>query len=186
MVLSPLEAIAYIKGRVPADDPTPAMTVEGDNAPVLKRLACGLLVAYLVDQGDRFSYIQGRDLRATGINADQLHARAVANLGKLAEGRVTVRKHSLIWALFCDGNFEASLILLDEMWDHALSSYHAGEPVIALPARDILCFCKSSSTAGVAELRAVIKRCWPLGDHLISDQLFQRRGRAWVPYDDLS
>ena len=186
MVLSPLEAIACIKGPVPADDPTPALKVEGDNAPVLKRLGCGLVVAYLVDQGDRFSYIQGRDLRATGINADQLHAHAVANLGKLAEGRVTIRKYGAIWALFCDGNFEASLILLEEMWDRALSSYHEGEPMIAIPARDILCFCKSSSTAGVAELRAAIKRCWPRGDHLISDKLFQRRGRAWVPYDDLS
>jgi len=134
MVLSPLEAIACIKGPVPADDPMPALKVEGDNAPVLKRLGCGLVVAYLVDQGDRFSYIQGRDLRATGINADQLHARAVANLEKLAEGRVTIRKYGAIWALFCEGNFEASLILLDEMWDRALSSYHEGEPIIAIPA----------------------------------------------------
>jgi uncharacterized protein YtpQ (UPF0354 family) len=182
MARSPLEAIAYIKGQVPGDDPALRIKLDEENAPVLKRLEGGLLVAYVMDEGKQFAYVQGRHLRAAGIGVDQLHVRAVANLGKLTEGRVTIRQYGPIWVLFCGGNFEASLILLDEMWD-ALSTYHSGEPVIALPARDILCFCKSSSTAGIAELRAAIKRCWPRGDHLITDKLFGRRGRAWVPYD---
>lgn len=108
------------------------------------------------------------------------------NLGKLAKGKVTIRQNGPTWALFFDGNLEASLILLDEMWDSALRSYHSGEPVIALPARDVLCFCDASSPAGVAELRALVSRLWPEGDHLISDRLFRRRGGRWVPYDDVS
>jgi uncharacterized protein YtpQ (UPF0354 family) len=183
---SPLEAIAYIKGHAPAHDPAPIVQLDDENAPVLKNLGGGLLVAYLMDQGDGFAYVQGRHLRAAGIDADELHARAVANLGKLAEGRVTIRQNGPTWALFCDGNVEASLMLLDEMWDGALSAYHAGEPAIALPARDVVCFCNASSAAGVAELRAVIKRVWPQGDHLISNKLFRRRGQAWLPYEALA
>jgi len=183
---SPLAAIAYVKGHVPLDDLAPAMKLDEAHAPVLKRLEGGLLVAYLMDEGDRFSYVQGKHLRAEGIDADQLHACAVANLGKLAEGRVTIRQNGPTWAFLCGGNFEASLILLDEMWDRALRPYHTGQPVVALPARDVVCFCASSSTAGVAELRAVIKRLWPRGDHLISDKLFRRCDLTWVPHDDFS
>jgi hypothetical protein len=107
---SPLEAIAYIKGQVPGDDLAPTMKLDEANAPVLKSLDGGLLVAYVMDEGNRFSYVQGRHLRTAGIDADQLHARAVTNLGKLAEGRVIIRQNGPIRALFCGGNFEASLI----------------------------------------------------------------------------
>jgi hypothetical protein len=90
---SPLEAIAYIKGHVPAHDPAPIVQLDDENSPVLKNLGGGLLVAYLMDQGDRFAYVQRRHLRAAGIDTDELHARAVANLCKLAEGRVTIRQN---------------------------------------------------------------------------------------------
>ena len=183
---SPLEALAYVKAEVPDDDPAPVLSLTAEESPVLKRIGGGLLVAYLLDEGDRFSYVQNRHLRAAGVDADQLHTHALANLGKLAKGKVTIRQNGPTWALFFDGNLEASLILLDEMWDSALRSYHSGEPVIALPARDVLCFCDASSPAGVAELRALVSRLWPEGDHLISDRLFRRRGGRWVPYDDVS
>ena len=184
MVASPLEAIAYLKAEVSAADPAPVVSLSDEDSPVLKQLGGGLVVAYLMDEGDRFSYVQGRDLRVAGVGAEQLHTHALVNLQHLAEGKVTLRQSGPTWALFFDGNFEASLILLDEMWDSSLGSYHHGDPVIALPTRDVLCFCDASSSAGVAELRAVVSRLWPSGDHLISDQLFRRRNGVWVRYLD--
>src|SRR5262249_12679430 len=142
-----------------------------------------LLVAYVLDEGNRFSYVQGRHLRAARIAADDLHRKAVENLQKAAEGRVTLREYGPIWSLFFDGNFEASLILLDDLWDVGLREYHGGGPVIAVPARDILCFSKSSSAAGIAEMQAAIERVWPAGNHLISRDLFRRRGRQWVAHE---
>jgi uncharacterized protein YtpQ (UPF0354 family) len=183
MAGSPLEALAYLKAEIPADDPGPVMEVSEQNAPVLRKLVAGILVAYVIDAGNLFSYIQGKDLVAAGIDADQLHARAVENLRRAAKGRVTIRQAGAVWALFFDGNFEASLILLDELWDRALHQYHGGRPVAAFPARDVLCFCDASSSDGILELRGVVGRVWPTGDHLLSDGLFQRKAATWVPYD---
>jgi len=180
---NPFEAIAYLKAEAPAGGPQPMRKLDEDDSPVLKKLETGLLVAYLVDLGDSFTYVQARDLKTAGIDAEQLHAHALANLERAADGKVTIRQSGPIWALSFDGNFEASLILLDNLWEDVLGEYHDGTPAIAVPARDVLCFCNAASTAGVAELRAVIRRVWPRGDHLLSDQIFERRGRRWVARD---
>jgi Protein of unknown function (DUF1444) len=177
------EALAYVKGDVRDADPAPVVHLNEDDSPVLKRVAEGLHVAYLVDEGDEFSYVQGKHLKAAELDVDQLHALAVANLKSAAEGRVTVREIGPAWMLVFDGHFEASLILLDDLWEGALRAYHAGDPAIALPARDVLCFCDLLSSAGVAELRGVIQRIWPAGDHLVSDKLFRRRDGVWVPFE---
>jgi len=183
MAGSPLDAIAYLKAQVPSDDPAPSLQLNEDESPVLKTLGGDLLVSYVLDEGNKFSYVQAKHLRAAGITADDLHQTAVENLRKAAQGRVTLREYGAIKGLFFDGNFEASLILLDELWDVTLRDYHGGEPVIAVPARDILCFSKSSSAAGIAEMRAAIERVWPTGNHLISRELFLRRGQQWVAYE---
>jgi hypothetical protein len=57
---------------------------------------------------------------------------------------------------------------------------------VAAPARDVICFCDSSSTEGLAELRAVIARVWPGGDHLLSDRIFERKDGRWRVRDPLS
>jgi hypothetical protein len=177
------EAIAYVKAEVPDSDLGPVVALNADDSPVLMQLGNGLLVAYLVDEGDHFSYVQGRDLLPSGLDLPALHRSAVANLADLAHERVTIRQSGPIWALFLDGNLEASLLLLDDLWDEALGSYHAGNPVIAIPARDVICFCDAASSDGVRELRAVVGRVWPAADHLISERLFRRQSKQWLLFD---
>lgn len=174
------EALAYLKADIPADDPAPVIELDDDDSPVLVRIAEGLLASYIVDEGERFSYVQNRHLRNAGLTTNKLHDIAITNLANLANGRLTIRHASSVWALFLDGNFEASLILLNDLWDQQLHQYHGGELVVAVPARDILAFCKASSADGIAELRAVIERVWPAGDHLISNSLFRRVNKNWV------
>jgi uncharacterized protein YtpQ (UPF0354 family) len=171
-------AVAYLKPEVPSGDPEPSVQLDADDAPVLREFAPGLLTAYLVDEGDRFSYIQGCDLREAGMTEEELHRLAVANLGELPEGRVTIRQNGPTWALFLDGNFEASLTLLDDLWTRALREY-ADDPIVAIPSRDVLAFSDVESAAGVSELRAVIRRVWPAGDHLLSENLFRRVDGRW-------
>src|SRR5688572_28513019 len=84
-------AIAYLKAEVPQDDPVSAEHLIDDDAPVLEPFADGLLRMYLVDEGGMFSYVQRRDLRAAGIDADELHRIGLENLRKRA-ARVEVRR----------------------------------------------------------------------------------------------
>jgi uncharacterized protein YtpQ (UPF0354 family) len=172
------KAVAYLKPEIPRSDPAPVLSLSADDSPVLRAFTTGLLTAYLIDEGDTFSYVQGRDLREAGIREEELHRHAVANLAELAEGKVTVRQSGPAWALFLDGNFEASLTLIDDLWTHGLREY-ARDPVVAIPTRDVLAFCDVESAAGLSELRAVVKRVWPSGDHLLSESLYRRVDGMW-------
>ena len=80
MAGSPLDAIAYLKAQVPSDDPAPSLQLNEDESPVLKTLGGDLLVSYVLDEGNKFSYVQAKHLRAAGITADELHQTAVENL----------------------------------------------------------------------------------------------------------
>jgi hypothetical protein len=172
------KALAYLKPSVPDSDPSPVVTLGTDDSPVLRAFAPGLLTAYLIDEGDSFSYVQGRDLREAGVGEEELHRLAIANLSELAEDKITVRQNGPVWAVFFDGNFEASLMLIDALWSRGLREY-ADDPVVAIPARDILAFCDVESAAGLSELRAVVKRAWQTGDHLLSESLYRRVDGMW-------
>src|SRR5687768_10688855 len=108
-------ATAYLKAVAP--DSEPAVQLGDDHSPVLRPLGHGLLVAYLVDEGDRFSYVQGRHLRQNRISADELHDIGIRNLDGIAAAHLEVRDCGPYFAVLAGGNFEASLILLDHLWD---------------------------------------------------------------------
>lgn len=176
------KAVPYLKPDISSSDPAPAPALNFDDSPILRRFAPGLLTAYLVDEGDRFSYVQGRDVREAGLGEEDLNRQAVLNLADIADGKVTVRQSGSVWTLIFDGNFEASLMVLDDLWINGLREY-ARDPVVAIPARDVLAFCDVASPAGLLELRALVKRVRPLGDHLLSEHLYRRIDRQWRVHD---
>jgi hypothetical protein len=75
-------------------------------------------------------------------------------------------------------NFEASLLLLDAMWDDWFSHIVRDSFMVAAPARDVVAFCDASSPEGVAELRQVIRRV-ENGDHLLQPHLYRREDKTW-------
>jgi hypothetical protein len=173
-----LEALAYLKPEIPSSDPAPVVSLSDDDAPVLRPFLPGLLTTYVIDEGDSFAYVQGRDLRRAGVSEEELHSQALVNLAALAERELTIRENGTVSALFLDGNFEASLLLLDDLWTHRLREY-ARVPIVAIPTRDILAFADVESAVGVSELRAVVKRVWPSSDHLLSENLYRRVDGKW-------
>jgi len=47
----------------------------------------------------------------------------------------------VVFAFFMRGDFEASVILLDDLWDGESRQFVTGEYAAAIPARDMLAFC---------------------------------------------
>src|SRR5262245_21681297 len=89
--------------------------------PVLRDLGNGLLVAYLVDEGDSFTYVQNRHLSAARLTSEQLHELGVENLSQMVRERIRVQEYGSVYAVFLGGHFEASLILVDWLWSQALA-----------------------------------------------------------------
>jgi uncharacterized protein YtpQ (UPF0354 family) len=154
------------------------------DALILEPCIDGVLLAYLVDQGDRYVYAERRDLREQGVSIEELRAASLENLSEVSDGQIRLAGDGPMRALFFDGSLEASLILLDDLWDEGLRDYYETVPVIAIPTRDVLVFSDARSTEGIAELRAVIERaCDDGGEHLISRLLYARRAGRWEPFD---
>jgi uncharacterized protein YtpQ (UPF0354 family) len=175
------QAVAYVKGEVPADDPAPVVELDDQDSPVLRPLCQGLLVAYLIDKGDHFEFVQGRHLSAAAMTSDVLHDLAVRNLDLKARGKVAVQAYGPVFTARFDGNLEASLLLLNGFWDDLMREYVGSSPVAVVPSRDVIAFCSSDSVAGLAELHAIVSRVWAVGDHLISRWLYSRRDGCWSP-----
>jgi uncharacterized protein YtpQ (UPF0354 family) len=171
----------YIK---PALDSESGLTVTLSqcDSPIIRDLGNGLLVLYVVDAGESLEFVQNRHLSAAGIDADALHATAMDNLLRFIAERTRMQPQGNIFALFVDGNFEASLLLADPLWDESLAGYAPNGFVIAVPARDVLAFTDAGSAAGLEELRRVVSRVFPGGDHLITPDLYQRHSGRWVRF----
>jgi uncharacterized protein YtpQ (UPF0354 family) len=175
-------AVALLKPEV-FDDDAEAIELSDDDSPVLRPFVPPLLVSYLVDTGEQYSYVQSRHLREDGLDAAALHAIGLDNLSHLSS-TTTVRRAGSAFAVVMGGGFEASLMLLDWIWDDEFRQYVKGDYAVAVPARDILAFCDASSSTGVHELRQIVQRVYDDGDHLLTKQLYVRRHGLWSTLPD--
>ncbi len=175
------KAILYIKPAL-GGDLASTVSLNHEESPVIHDLQNGLLVLYVVDEGESLQFVQNRHLRAAGIDAEALHAVAMRNLLALIEERTRMQPHGNLFAVFLDGTFEASLLLVDYLWEEAFVEYAPNGFVAAVPARDMLAFADAASPGGIAELRDVISRVFPGGDHTISADLYRREAGRWVRF----
>lgn len=173
------KGIAYLKA-VLSDDASANLELPPDRSPLLCDLGNGLCVAYVEDDGDRFRYLTAQD--RGDLDQHEFHAQCVENLADIARKQLAIQEHGAIHAVLMGGNFEASLILVDTLWDRGLRHLCPNGFVAALPARDVLSFCDVQSAQGIAELRQVVARLQaaPEADHLLRPELFRRDGKSWV------
>lgn len=169
-------AIAYLKPMV--QDSTPAISLSREDSPVLRPFTDDLLVSYVADAADHLTFVQHRHLQQEGLSVDQLHSMAVSNLQALAEEKLAVREYGSIYVALMGGNFEASLLALDAMWNHWYAHLAPQGFVAVAPARDLLAFCDSSSAQGLVELRHVVERTGDC-DHRLRPHLYQCIGTKW-------
>jgi uncharacterized protein YtpQ (UPF0354 family) len=172
-------AIAYLKG-MPAEDDSPVTRLSDEDSPVIRPFVADLQVCYLVDTGNSYQYVQNRHIREFGISLDELHETGLQNLTRLTSIRdCRVKRHGHIYAFLMGGDFEASAILVDYLWDEKFRELVSGNYLAVVPSRDVLAFCDTCSVDSVMELRDVIGRVWPSGDHLISNKLYVRDNQGW-------
>lgn len=173
-------AIAYLKAALPQVG-TPSVTLSHADSPVVRTLTNGLCICYIVDKGNSFQYVQNRHLAEDNISVEQLHSIGLDNLTKEAgKGKLRVQPYGNIFAVLMGGNFEASLIILDDLWDKHFRQFVKGDYAVAIPNRDILSFCDMASEAGIRELCQLISRSHTTGDHPISDSIYCRYKNKWI------
>ncbi len=167
---------------------SPGVELPAHSQPVVRVVSGGFGVMYAVDAGNHLVFVTQGDLADSGLSADALHEKGITNLRALTQkkenGRgLRISQQESIYAVLLDGNFEASLLLVDALWDDArLLKLAPNGYVIAIPSRDILAFCDAGSAAGIAALKAISNKISSGGDHLLTPALYRRDKNQWVVF----
>ena len=182
-----LGALAYLKGEASAATPDlpEAYRHLSDQLPVTRVLGHGLLVNYLCDAGESYSYVQNFQLREAQLTADELHEEAINNLALHANQHgLRIFHHSQIHGVVLDQQFEASVLLLDDFWRGPASVYTPNGALAIVPARGMLLFCDRNSQAGLRELREHLAKGEAAGALELSAQVYQRDAQGrWSSLD---
>ena len=147
---------------------------------IAERLAGDMWVLYSFNKPEQFLPVMSQDLARLKVDKSQLRTLAMKNLRALLPAPEK-RGGGGTWMLTLPkmgGNFEASLLLVDEIWDE-MSKTVSGDLVAAAPARDLLFVSGSGDAAGVKKLSSLAVDAFAKVDHPVSQQVLVRREGKW-------
>jgi uncharacterized protein YtpQ (UPF0354 family) len=156
------------------------VTLSEPDSPVERRLVADLIIFYAFDVGTHFEIVAKRDLERLRMTEDELHDRALQNLRAL---RLEVRANQgdRIMMLTAGGNFEATLLLLPEIWS-SVAPMVSGRIVASVPARDILYVTGDSNPENLADLRRWTSKMIEQADKPLSRAFIRWNGTHWEEY----
>ena len=150
-----------------------------DDAPI-ERPEAGLVVDYVVLEGDHSVPVRASHLRAAGLHPDALHEAALANLAALVEARAEVHHYGRIHAVLMGADLEASVLLCAPFWDTWHAALAPGGFVAAIPGRDVLAFGDATSAGALRELDDLCTRMAPAVEEPMSERLYRRVAGRWL------
>jgi len=142
-----------------------------------------LSVLYAEDTPNNIRYLAAKDLEDAGVLRADWRALAVANLKRMLP-KLELRAGPLVSMIVAGGNYEASLLLLDDLWTQgAIPAKVDGDVVVAIPSRDLLLVTGSRNAAGVAQLRALAAQLTKSASYSLTNTLFVYRGGRFTRFD---
>ena len=180
------DIVPVIKDRAWLDETRLGVGEDGSEGGVehlFEELNAELVVLYAYDLPTSIRYLKPGDLDSLDVVRDELRELACENLvARLPEVHIEpVDEH--VWSVTADGYYDASLLLLDEVWNRPELAL-PGELVVALPARDMLFATGSDDELGVQGLRTAARRIAAEAPYRLTDVLFVRRDGRFVPFED--
>ena len=160
--------------------PEGAPPMQPEDEPIMRVAHGNFGVAYLVDLGDHYTWVTVGKLAEAGMTLDALHAAGIANLERMTRNLAVVEGNEA-QMLSMGGEFEASLMLVDALWERggALASHVPNGAIAAIPARDVCVFCDSRSKTGLDGVRKVAANPPADPKHALTNRLFARRDGRW-------
>jgi len=175
-----VDTAAADRGVGPSASPAPSAPSADDDA-CIERTEDGLVIDYVVADGDRLLDVRHSILRAAGLDAQALHGIALANLAALVAERAEVHHYGRIHAVMLGADLEASVLLCARFWDEWQAALAPGGFIAAIPGRDVLAFGDAASERALRELDDLCTRMAPAVEAPLSDHLYRRVNGRWVP-----
>lgn len=139
-----------------------------------------LVIVYGIDSPHEISTLRRSQFSSLGLGHDSLFVLALRNLKALLP-EIECIDAGGAWQLIAGGNYEASLILLDDLWDSATLPV-VSDVVVAVPARDIVVFADKTDAFGVARVREIAAMSDSVFSYSISNRTFTRKDGRWIVY----
>ncbi|RYD49348.1 MAG: DUF1444 family protein, partial [Verrucomicrobiaceae bacterium] len=135
-----------------------------------------LIVVYGEDSPKNIRYLGTKDLELAGIKRSELRALACENLKRMLP---KIERHGAdgVYMITAGGDYEASLLLLDSIWSDNQMDV-SGDPVVAIPTRDLLLVTGSANPQGIKKIRQLAEESITKGSYRLTQKLFvYRNGR---------
>lgn len=172
--------VPLVKAVVGENEGGEVIELPPDDSPISIPLVAELIVMYALDYPDRFEFITKRHLQENSLNQEELHTLALSNLPNRVP-RIEMHGESPRYMITAGGNFEATLLLLDGLWDQ-LAELLPGKPMAVVPARDLL-FVSGSEYEGAGQFLAqVASKELEEKRYALSQCVLIREGSKWHAY----
>lgn len=139
-----------------------------------------LTIVYAEDRPKQIRYLTPANLQELGLTAAELRLLAVENLRRLLP-EIELHRSPTVTMITAGGSYEASLLLLDEVWSGKIVPVE-GDPVVAIPTRDLLLLTGTKTPGGVARLREIASKSLADSSYRLTDTLFVRRDGRFVEF----
>jgi uncharacterized protein YtpQ (UPF0354 family) len=156
------------------------VTLSELDSPIERRLIADLTILYAFDVGAHYEIASKKDLDRLGVTKDELHNRAIQNLRAL-KLEVRANQGGRVTMLTAGGNYEATLLLLPEIWD-SVTQMVSGQIIVSVPARDILFVTGDADAENLAELRRLTSKMIEQADKPLSRVFLRWNGSKWEEY----
>ncbi len=121
-----------------------------DQWPLTEPLVGNLVVTYAFDVPAGFMMVRPQDLAQLGLSPEQLRGLSLDNL-KREMPEIAVEVTGDVQRVITGKNFEACTLLAPNFWSKVASQID-GEVIVAVPSRDVVLFCSSLSSQGLADM----------------------------------
>jgi uncharacterized protein YtpQ (UPF0354 family) len=141
-----------------------------------------LIILYAEDTPKNMRYLIPDDLAQLKLERKDLRQLACANLRRLLPKIETHSYDDGTYMLTVDGNYEASLILLEEIWNSGEIKVD-GEIVVAIPSRDLLMVAGSNNREGLQRLNSEALHAVRATPYHLVPTLFVHRNGKFVVFN---
>jgi len=162
------------------DETNDTVELSFKDSPLFKPFAEELAIFYMIDQGDKFEFIQNKHLSDT-VTIEIIHNTSLSNFARAVSDRTEVSGNpDEIMVVTNGGNFEATMLLADFLWDQ-LESLFNDQICVTIPANDLLFISSVNNIHGREKLKRTVKIYFDEQEThgLVSRNIYARDKQGW-------
>ncbi len=140
-----------------------------------------LIIFYAEDSPKNLRYLTPESMTLAKLAKDQLRELAVKNLRRLVTD-IQIHGDNGLFMITAGGTYEASLLLLDELWQGDRMKVD-GDYVVAIPARDMLLVTGSNNPHALQKIRSMARKIREESAYSLTADLFVYRAGKFTKFE---